>query len=380
MNEQVLRGKAFIDGRFRDDAVIRIEGGSIAEVEIDAGGARRSGREDECIVPGFIDMHVHGADGGDFMDGTVEAVERVAAFHARHGTTTLAATTLSGSRGDITNAIRAIAEAAPALSPHAAEIVAIHLEGPYLNGAKAGAQDPSSLRAGSMHELEEWMLAAPGLRWIMTVAPEVDGVKGLITRFHDKVLFSIGHTMADFAGAIEAVGNGARHFTHLFNAMPPLHHRHPGAAAAALISDDVTAEVVADGIHLHPVLLGLCHRLMPRRLVLVTDAIRACGMPDGNYRLHHHDVEVEGGVARLADGTIAGSTLTMARAVQNMVELAGIPLEEVIPMATEVPARALGIEKTKGKIEIGYDADLVVLSSRLEPSKVLIRGHEISLA
>jgi N-acetylglucosamine-6-phosphate deacetylase len=212
---------------------------------------------------------------------------------------------------------------------------------------------------------------------MMTIAPEIDGARGLIEHFRDLVYFSIGHTAADYGEAVNAIEWGARHFTHLFNAMTGLNHREPGVVGAALVSTKATAELIADGIHVHPAVLRIAALMMPRRIALVTDAVRACGMPEGSYKLYGHDISVAQGAARLADGTLAGSTLTMQRAVQNMVELAGLPMEMVVPLATEVPARIVGARERKGKLSPGFDADVVVLTEKFEIERVIVRGERV---
>jgi N-acetylglucosamine-6-phosphate deacetylase len=273
--------------------------------------------------------------------------------------------------------VAAIARVARLRPNTAAEICGIHLEGPYINIHRAGAQNVSSIRPADIHEVDALLAQAPNLRWIITLAPELEGARGLIEHFRDRVLFSVGHTAADYAEAVMALQWGASHFTHLFNAMTGVHHREPGTAGAALVSPDATAELIADGIHVHPAVLRMAAAAMPKRIALVTDAVRAAGMPEGTYKLYEHEFSVTRGAARLTDGTLAGSVLTMQRAVQNMVELAGLPFEMVIPLATEVPARVLGVSDRKGKIAAGYDADLVVLSPRFEVERVFVRGHEL---
>jgi N-acetylglucosamine-6-phosphate deacetylase len=213
---------------------------------------------------------------------------------------------------------------------------------------------------------------------MMTIAPEIEGARALIEHFRGRVLFSIGHTGAMFADAVAALEWGASHFTHLFNAMTGMHHREPGVVGAALESVDATAELIADGIHVHPAVLRIACTVMPGRIALVTDAIRAAGMPEGKYKLYDYDVNVAEGSARLANGTLAGSVLTMAAAVQNMVELAGVPIEQVIPMATEIPARILGVADRKGRIENSCDADIVILTERFEVERVIARGEEVT--
>ena len=370
-----LYGRAFVDGAIRDDILISHEDGVLVDVQqtlrIPSDAERVSG----LLTPGFIDVHVHGGDGADFMDAHDDATERILTFHAKHGTTALAATTLSASRGDLQNAVESIARAS---ADDGAEIVAIHLEGPYINPERAGAQDKQSIRPADIHELSALIAEAPRMRWIVTVAPEVEGVRGLIEHFRERVLFAIGHTNADHATAVAALEWGASHFTHLYNAMTGLHHRDPGVVGAALTSVDATAELIADGVHVHQAALRVAVSAMPHRIALITDAMRACGLAEGTYKLYESDVTVADGTARLADGTLAGSVLTTGNAVKNMVELAGLPVETVIPLATEVPARIAAVADRKGKIEIRYDADLVLLNERFEIERVWARGHELA--
>jgi N-acetylglucosamine-6-phosphate deacetylase len=372
----LLHGRAFVDGALREDVLVTIDGGVIVDVarttEVPATAERVPG----ILVPGFVDLHVHGGDGADFMDAHEEATARIVDFHAAHGTTALAATTLSASRSDLHAAVETIAQvsADPRVG---AEIVGIHLEGPFLNQTRAGAQDRGSIRPADIHEVAALIAEAPRMRWIITMAPELEGARALIEHFRDRVLFSIGHTAADHATAVAALEWGALHFTHLYNAMTGLHHRDPGVVGAALTSVHATAELIADGIHVHPAALRVAVTAMPHRIALITDAIRACGLADGSYKLYDYDVEVADGAARLADGTLAGSVLTMDAAVKNMIELAGLPVETVIPLATEVPARIAAVSDRKGKIERRYDADLVALSERFEVERVWARGHAL---
>lgn len=372
-----LYGRAFVDGAIRDDILISVDRAVIVDVEQTARVPAEAERVHGILTPGFIDVHVHGGDGADFMDAHDEASERILAFHARQGTTALAATTLSASRSDLHNAVEGIARLSGERT-NGAEVVAIHLEGPYINARKAGAQNRESIRAADIQELSALIAAAPRMRWMVTVAPEVEGVQNLIEHFKDRVLFSIGHTAADHALAVAALEWGASHFTHLFNAMTALHHRDPGVVGAALTAVDATAELIADGVHVHQAALRVAATAMPHRIALITDAMRACGLDEGTYKLYDYDVTVADGAARLADGTLAGSVLTMGGAVKNMVELAGLPLEIVIPMATEVPSRIAGVFDRKGKIEIRYDADIVLISDRFDVERVWARGNALA--
>jgi N-acetylglucosamine-6-phosphate deacetylase len=367
-----LHGRAFVDGEVREGVTVEIDGAGIAAVRVGKPAPKGGKHVDGLLVPGFVDLHVHGGAGADFMDGTVEAVRRVCAFHARHGTVALAATTLSAGRAEITAAVTVAAAVARDPWPGEARVAGVHLEGPYLNPAKAGAQDPASLREVDRSEVEEWLKAAGDLPVAMTVAPEVPGVLELIAELSSRVTFSIGHTEADEDLTQRALAAGARRFTHLWNAMPLLHHRRPGVVGAALASAGATLELIADGHHVHPLLLAACARLAPQRVALVTDAMRAAGMADGLYALARLEVEVRGGTARLPSGALAGSRLTMDAAVRTMVDDAGLPLETVLPLAGEVPASALGLPK--GRIALGADADLVELDADLRVTRVWIGG------
>lgn len=370
-----LHGRAFVRGAILDDVLVTLSDGVIAGVvqTIDVPAAAE--RSKNLIVPGFIDCHIHGGDGADFMDANDAGNARILAFHARHGTTALAATTLSASPRDLRSAVTAIARSSRA-EPAGAEICAVHLEGPYINPERAGAQDRSSIRPPDIEEVETLLAEAPELRWMMTLAPEMAGARALIEHFRGRVKFAIGHTATDYRIAIDAIQWGASHFTHLFNAMTGLHHRAPGAVGAAMVSPETTVELIGDGLHVDPAVLHIAARMMPDRIALVSDAIRACGRPDGIYKLYNHDVTVTGWAARLADGTLAGSLLTTSAAVRNMVELAGLPLESVIPLATEVPARVLGIADRKGKLEPSFDADVVLLDDSLVVERVFVKGME----
>jgi N-acetylglucosamine-6-phosphate deacetylase len=376
VSAQLLYGRAFVDGAVRDGVTVELDGARIAAVHVGEPVPAGAHRVDGVLVPGFVDLHVHGGLGADFMDGTVDAARRVCAFHARHGTVALAATTLSARRAEITAAVTAAAEVARDPRPGESRVAGIHLEGPYLNPAKAGAQDPDALRAVDRDEVEEWLTAAGDLPVTMTVAPEVPGVLELIAELAGPVTFSIGHTEADEELTRRALAAGASRFTHLWNAMPPLHHRRPGVVGAALASTDATLELIADGHHVHPLLLAACARLAPQRVALITDGMRAAGMPDGRYTLARLDVDVRDGCARLANGSLAGSLLTMDAAVRTMVRDAGLPLADALPLAGEVPACVLELAD-KGRIVAGADADLVELDDDLRSQRVWIAGDAV---
>ena len=373
----ILHGRAFVDGDVREAVTVRVAEGRIVAVTVGEHAPAGAGVVDGVLAPGFVDLHVHGGAGSDFMDGDAEAARRVCAFHARHGTVALAATTLSAPRGAVERAVAAAAGVAAAPGPGEARVVAVHLEGPYLNPARAGAQDPAALRAADLAEVDGWIAAAGELPLLMTVAPEVAGVPELVAARSGRIRFSLGHSEAGHEQAQAALAAGARQVTHLFNAMPPLHHREPGLVGAALASPDAVVELIADGHHVHPLLLGACARLLGERVALVTDAMRACGMPPGTYALAALEVIVDGSSARLPGGALAGSLLTMDAAVRTMVRGAGLPLARALPLASAVPARALGLA-SHGRIAAGAAADLVELDEELRAARVWIGGEPVA--
>jgi N-acetylglucosamine-6-phosphate deacetylase len=315
------------------------------------------------VAPGFIDLHVHGGGGAALWSGEPEESRRACAFHARHGTTGLLATTLPAAPEDLREAVRGIAAA----REHEPALLGIHLEGPFLSPDRPGALDPRRMRLPDRGELAELLAAAGGAIRIMTLAPELPGGLDLIADLAGAgVVPALGHSAATYEVARAAIAAGARHATHLFNASGPLHHREPGVAGAALDAPEVTCELIADGHHLHAATLRLAHRVKGAAgLALITDAIPAAGAPDGESRLGDAPIVVAGGVARTAAGALAGSTLTMAGAVRHAVHAAGIPLPDALAMASATPARVLGLEGRKGVLASGADADLVVLDDDL---------------
>jgi N-acetylglucosamine-6-phosphate deacetylase len=256
-------------------------------------------------------------------------------------------------------------------------LLGCHLEGPFLNPERAGALDPRHMRPPDAALLDRLLDAGAGSVQTVVIAPELPGALDLVAATADEgVLVAIGHTDATYEQALAAFDRGARAATHLFNAMRPLDHREPGAAGAALAGARVTAEVIADGVHLHPATLRLAYDAKgPERLALITDATQAAGLPDGDHALGDRPITVSGGQARTADGALAGSTLTMDRAVRVSVELAGIPLADALTMASATPAALLGLGRVKGRIAPGADADLVVLDGDCRAIGTLIAGR-----
>jgi N-acetylglucosamine-6-phosphate deacetylase len=328
---------------------------------------------DDYIIPGFIDLHVHGGAGRDMMEGG-DAAHVIAALHARHGTTSLLATTMTAPLDDIRRALAAIGAACNQRRPGAAHILGVHLEGPYINPGKLGAQPPYA-RQATLDEVRRLGEQAP-MR-LITVAPEIDGHMELVRLLSDAgIRVQIGHTTGSYETGVKALEHGAAGFTHLFNAMPGLHHRDPGMVGAALAHAQY-AEIIPDLVHVHPGAIKVALRAIPH-LFCVTDSTAAAGMPDGEYMLGRQVVHKCMGGVRLADGTLAGSTLTMDQALRNLVSI-GLSIEEASRRVSTNAADYLG-ETQRGRLAPGCFADIVVLDRNLEIKAVFIEGEACDLA
>lgn len=333
------------------------------------------------LMPGFIDLHVHGGFGGDFMDANAESYDAITSFHARSGTTSILATTVTASHEAISGVLAAAAGYQVRSMP-GAKLAGVHLEGPFISPDWPGAQNPAHIASPRIDWLEEWTRKYPGLIKIVTLAPEREGALPLIEWLHNNgIVASAGHTNATYEDMQAAADAGLTHSVHTFNAMKGLHHREPGTVGAVLSDDRITAEVIADGHHVHPACIRLLARSKgPDKVVLVTDAIMACGLGSGNYSLGGLDVVMADGVARLREGgALAGSTLTMIGAVQYAVTHAGISLQDASRAASGNPARILGLDSTTGSIAPGKRADLVLVSPDWAVEQVWVDGKEIAL-
>ena len=350
------------------------------EIAIPA-AARRADKQGFTIVPGFIDVHIHGAAGYDVMEGSCEALAAITSSVAARGTTALVATTVSASEGATCAALEAVAswmeqrKGQSATGRTSAEILGIHLEGPFISRARRGAHPAEWIAAPSIGALKRYLEAAKGSTRILTLAPELPGAAGLIAEACKAgVVVSLGHTDASYAEAMAAIAMGARHATHVFNAMRPFTHRETGVLGAVLTSAGVTAELIADGVHVDDAAIRVLLAMKGAAgIILVSDGIAATGMPDGKYKLGTSVVSVAAGIARNVEGKLAGSTLTLDRALRHMLGL-GVPLREALPMLTSNPARLLGLEHRKGSLEAGADADLLLLDDQFELAGVMTRG------
>jgi N-acetylglucosamine-6-phosphate deacetylase len=349
-----------------------IERGRIATVEAAADNQDALDLGDDWLMPGFIDCHVHGGGGAQTNTPDPDEVAEVAGFHARHGTTGLIATTTTAPPRELEIALNAIARCT------APTLLGAHLEGPFLNPKRPGAMDPSLFREPDQALLERLLAAGAGRVRVMTLAPELPGALDLIERLvRAGVVASVGHTDASERQIAEAVRAGATSATHVFNAMAPFHHRAPGAVGTVLDLPELSCELICDGVHVHPAAARLVYRAKGLSgMRLVSDAMAAAGMPDGEYRLGERPVIVTEDRPVTRDGqSIAGSTLTMERAVQNAVRFLDISLPEAVVMASTNPARLLGLGERKGAIAAGFDADLVVSDERLAVRATMVGGQ-----
>ncbi|GHJ37443.1 N-acetylglucosamine-6-phosphate deacetylase [Streptomyces sp. TS71-3] len=339
-------------------------------------GPRVVDLDGRMLVPGFVDAHCHGGAGHSVYTGVKDDVRAAAAGHLARGTTTMLASVATVAPEAMTDAVRAIASVIE--DGTAPAVAGIHLEGPFLSPARRGAQTRGALRAPDERVLAGLLEAAGGHAVSMTIAPELPGAPDLIRRHADELVWCLGHTDASAEAFSEATDLGARAVTHLFNAMPPLHHREPGPVASALLESRLRCELILDGHHLAVDTARLAYRLAgPERLLLVSDAMPAAGMPDGTYRFADREVTVTEGVARLlGTDTLAGSTLFVAEAFRRAVLDVGIPVPDAVLMAATTPAALLGLTD-RGALRPGLRADLVALDERVRPVGVWLAGRPV---
>jgi N-acetylglucosamine-6-phosphate deacetylase len=358
-------------------------------LEISARGSRHlpagvsvSDFGDDVMAPGYVDLHIHGSAGFDVMDDAAEALPAIEQLLAGHGVTSYFPTTVTAPMDTM---LRALERLANAIEKRAltkvdgkdrARPLGIHLEGPFLSHARRGVHPPENLLAPTLAWFERFWQAARGQIRMMTMAPELEGAPEVIAEATRRgVAVSLGHSDADFAATERGIVAGARHATHTFNAMRPLDHRNPGILGAVLTDRRMSADIIADGVHLDPAIVKLfAHAKGPEQTVLITDAISATGMPDGRYRLGSFEVDVDGGKCT-ANGKLAGSVLTLDRAVRNLARFAEWDLSQAVVAASRNPARVARIAN-KGVLTAGADADFVVLSPAGEVLRTFIGGVE----
>ncbi|MGQ9700084.1 MAG: N-acetylglucosamine-6-phosphate deacetylase [Candidatus Bipolaricaulaceae bacterium] len=337
--------------------------------EVQAWGASELDVQGLFIAPGFIDLQVNGGAGYNFQNATPKDIAKILELHLAHGTTGLLPTTITAPIPEIRCTMARLREI-----NHPA-VLGIHLEGPFISKKRRGAHNPKHILDPSLEEFHKLMEGYVDFIKIFTLAPELPGADLLLNAIAKiGVISALGHSDANYLQAKQALEQGVRLFTHLGNAMTGLHHREPGAVGAALDSD-AYVELICDGVHLHPAFVRLVAKVKGYdRICLVTDAISAAGLPDGEYILAGLPTFVRGGVPRLSDGTLAGSTLTMDRAVKNFMEFTGCSLPEAVRCATLNPARLLGLDRRKGSLAVGKDADLVIFDEDLTVHYTILAG------
>lgn len=330
-------------------------------------------------LPGFIDVHIHGSAAADVMDASPEALDTISRFLARHGVSGFYATTVTAPHTDTLAAVQTVAKRRAAGPLPGARILGVHLEGPYISPAFPGAQNPAFVRPPSLPEFAELLAAGPVK--LITLAPEEPGAPELMKAALDAgVRVVLGHTAATFEQAQAAIDAGVSQATHTYNAMTGLHHRRPGTLGTVLSDDRIYAQLIADNIHVHPAAMRILARCKgPERTLLISDAIRAAGMPPGRYEMGGLSVIVQDGACRLEDGTLAGSVLTLDVALRNFIAASGWPLARAWPTASRSQAQALGISDQFGQIRPGYRADLTLLDDRLEVVATVVGGRLVHL-
>lgn len=388
----LVAGKLFAPEEIAGPIAVVLEGTTVRDIwrDMDADAVRRHVAEylpDAAVevidlggwslAPGYIDLHTHGFCGHDVTTGLQEDVEEMACELPSTGVTSFFPTIATLDRSDTLRQVQRVASAAENQQHYlAAELLGLRLEGPFINRAKKGAQYEPGIRPPDPAELEELVAAAHGWARIIDYAPEEDkGNRFLATIVRLGLLPCIGHTAATYEQVLRAIDGGARHSTHLFNAMSPLDHRAPGVPGAMLTDARATIEIIADGIHMHPAITKLIIAARGfRDVALITDAVAPAGLPEGEYEFVGRKVVFHDGAVRMNDGSLAGSILTLDRAVRNIVTFTGIGWSEAISMATQVPARIAGVEPRKGRIAPGAHADLLVLDSQGFVKCTWVRG------
>ncbi len=376
----IIGGRLILDSGTVPDGMLKISGGGITFAGPRMGTPVGKGMVIDArggyVGPGFIDLHVHGAAGGDFLDDGPEAAGRIAAAHARYGTTSLLATLCTGRPESMKKGIACLREA---IDAGGGNILGINLEGPYLNPVRRGAHSADYLRMPCRDELDALLDLGGGHVRMVTLAPELEGGLDLVALLRERAIVpAIGHSNASVEEAEKAFSAGVRYATHLFNGMSSMHHRNPGLAAAVLADERVTAELIVDGIHLHPLIVKMTLMIKGLRgIVLVTDCMKVLDMDSDEFVFNGRKSTVHSGAPHFDDGTLCGSILTMNKAIMNMRRYTGASIEEVVTLATINPARVLGLDGRMGSLAVGKDADVVVFDDDLNVHTTIVKGKVV---
>ncbi len=366
----ILNAKIFVDDKIIEDKVLLFDDKIVNIVDtIDLTDIEIIDAQGAYVSAGFIDLHIHGSGGADVMDATLDALETISSTLPQTGTTSFLATTMTMSSEAIDKALQNVQLYATKVS--GAHILGIHLEGPFINTDKHGAQDKAYIQTPNLELIKDYMQEVK----MITLAPEIEGAKSfvtLLTQDYPHIILSIGHSDASYKESQESFTWGISHVTHLFNAMNSYHHRKPGIVGA-VFDADVTCDIIADLVHTHPTILELVQKVKKEKLILITDAMRAGCMKCGTYDLGGRSVEVDAGRAVLEDGTLAGSVLKMNDALLNMRRHTSMGLIEIVNAVTKIPARKLGI--SKGELRVGYDADIVIFDENFSIISTIVSGE-----
>lgn len=332
------------------------------------------------VIPGLTDIHFHGCDGEDFCDGTIDAYKKIAAFCVNNGVTSICPATMTMPVAVLDGICKTAASFANEQKRHAnqvpgsyADLVGIHMEGPFISKEKKGAQNEAFIQYPHSSLIRHWLSLSEGLVKLISLAPELPNALSCIEECRDVVAFSIAHTCASYKEAKAAMDAGALHVTHLYNAMPPFHHRESGVIGAASDTDQCYVELICDGVHISPPVVRTSFRLFQDRVILISDSMRAAGMPDGTYTLGGQDVTVKGNEATLSDGTLAGSVTPLFQCMKTAVSM-GIPLETAVAAATINPCRSIGIDASYGSIAVGKKAHLLLLDKETLDLRAVIKN------
>lgn len=383
MKPAIIKGNLILPDRVIEKGELVIEGGLIKEVREAGPGSDLPSADvhdysGHWVSPGLVDVHLHGALGHEVMDAEVAGLRKIAGHQAACGVTAFFPTTLTAPLETVIRALETVRAAAGEDLP--SEIAGIHLEGPYVSLKRKGAQDPKYVREIQESDLERLQTALGPLKTLITVAPETGRNLDFIPRMVDLGwVVSIGHSDATYEEATRAIAAGANHATHLFNAWREFHHREPGGLGAVLDSDQVYAELITDGIHVHPSFIRLAvFRKGPERTCLITDSLKASGLPDGTYDWGDMQIVLKGAEVRLRDsGVLAGSVLHLNQAIRNVLNWTGLPVPAVVRMASLTPAESVGLGRVMGSLEPGKLANLAVFDSGFETVATYLRGKKV---
>jgi N-acetylglucosamine-6-phosphate deacetylase len=387
MHQRILKGNIVLKDRIVEGGIVRIEEEKISGVftskqEIDVSGVEFTDYGEAFITPGFVDLHLHGALEKDVMDCQGESLKQIALHQSRCGVTGFLGSTMSAPIQAVLEAVQVINRTSQIQDQLGmpSELLGVYIEGPFLSKQKKGAQDPSYIRAMEETDVNRLINAVHGLKAVISLAPEISNNQGFIPKLKEKdFVVAIGHSNASYEQALQSFKKGISHATHLFNAMSGFNHREPGVVGAVLDSDGISAELIADGIHVHPAALRLAvARKGTEKLCLITDSLKAVGAGDGIFQLGDMEIDVKGPRATIKESDVlAGSVLTMNQAVKNMHEWAGVSVSQAVNMASLNPAQVLGLEGEIGSIQPGKKAHLAVLDQEFEVIETILHGRSV---